>query len=93
MIVEIWPRGVLGGEPIRLPAAQVVIRRPDGTPIAIAAEYGNRQEMSYAVATVGDADFNVMLRNLGVGKAVQCDRLVLPSVPAEARIISDPTTS
>lgn len=74
--------------PLTLCATQVVVYQDNGTPIAAAAEYG--MENSQAVAKAGDADFNTLLRNLGVEQRVVCDTLELPKPPPGARLIAGP---
>lgn len=89
MIVEIIPAGGIGrSRPLILAACQVLIRQNNGTPIAVAAEYG--ADGSQALAKVGDEDFNLVLRNLGVFETVICDRIELPPPPPGARLVADP---
>lgn len=92
MILEIIPEGGVGvGKPIILTACQVVVRQDNGTPIMVAAHFGPAK--AYACERAGDADFNRMLRSLGINETVLCDRIELPKPPPEARLIADPRRS
>lgn len=55
-----------GGGPrhVRVPASFVLVRNGQGTPIAVAGEYGSTR--SQEVASIQDPDFNQALRKLGV---------------------------
>jgi hypothetical protein len=89
MILEIIPDGGIGrGAPIRLLATQIIVRLDDGTPVAVAAHYGDGT--SYAVSMAGKDDFNRILRNLGVHQTVICDTIELPKPPPGARLIAGP---
>lgn len=63
MIVEIL-NGV--GQPVTLPATQVIVRGEQGTPLCVAAEYG----AAVFVSHVNDAKFAQVLQNLGLGRVV-----------------------
>lgn len=90
MIVEIIPAGGLGRTaPLRIEAAQVLVRQANGTPIAIAAEYG--PDRSHAVTMAGQDDFVRTLRNLGIDDPVVCDRIKLLQPPPGARLVAGPT--
>ena len=63
MIVEVADRMSLGHAPIRLPAAQVLVRDDVGNPIMVAGEFGPTG--SYRVSHVGDSDFQRVLKMFG----------------------------
>lgn len=88
MIIELLPE--VGQAPIRLTVSQIVVRQDNGTPIYVAAHYG--PDGAYAASSVGDADFNRMLRVLGVNMTVLVEKLMLPQAPAGARLIAGPKT-
>lgn len=89
MIVEIIPKGGLTHvQPLRLEAAQVVIRQDNGTPICVAALFG--MEGAIAVSKADDSDFNTFLRNMGLGSPVSVDTIQLPPVPQGAVLLADP---
>lgn len=76
--------------PLTVHATQVLVCQDNGTPIAVAAEYGT--DASQAVSKVGDADFNTTLKALGVPHEVVCDVLDLPKPPPGARLIAGPSS-
>lgn len=76
MIVQLIPRSGVGTPPIVLDATQIIVRLDDGTPICAASHYG--PDGSYAVARVGDTDFQQMLRALGVNMTVVVDTIQMP---------------
>lgn len=86
MIVSIIPR--VGGTPITLDASQVVVYQDNGTPIAVAAEYG--PERSQAVSMAGQADFQRFLRLLGVNTTVVVDRLPVTKPHPGAVLVAGP---
>jgi len=89
VIVElILKDGIGNSRPLVLQVNQILIRQDTGTPIGVAAEYGGGR--SQAISIVGQDDFNRMLRNLGIGETVVCDRLELPKPPPGARLIAGP---
>lgn len=91
MIVTIIPKGGLGRvTPLRLDAAQVIVTHENGTPIYAAAEYGPNGSIS--AATPDHADFQQILRNLGVDMTVVVDKIQLAKPPAGARLITSPFT-
>ena len=74
MFLEIVPK--LGLQPLRIEATQLVIRNAQGTPIAVAGEFG--PDGTQRVAHVGDKDFDRTLRAFGyTGPPVQIDVLEL----------------
>jgi hypothetical protein len=67
LTVELIPEpGVSGAVPLTLPVRQLVVRLPDGTPIALAAQFG--PDGAYAVSKVGDDDFTRLLDMLGIAQ-------------------------
>jgi hypothetical protein len=65
-IVEIVE--TIGKPPLRLQASQVVIRMADGTPVSLAALFGNAH--SVMVSHCEDANFNQNLQKLGIQETV-----------------------
>jgi len=65
-IVEVLT--TVGKPPLRLPASQVVVRMPDGTPISVAALFGG--VTSVLVSHCEDSSFNDNLRKLGINETV-----------------------
>lgn len=89
MIVElILADGVGRSQPLVLHVNQLVVRQDNGTPICVAAEFG--QDRAQAVAKVGDDDFEQVCNALGVRETVICDRVVLPPPPPGARLVAGP---
>jgi len=89
MLVEFITAGGVGrGRPLVLAVNQVIVRQDNGTPILVAAEFG--AEKAQAAAKVGDADFQHLLRALGINETVVCDRVELPGPPPGARLIAGP---
>lgn len=88
MIVEL----VLGDGTLRplvvADVAAVVVRQNNTTPIMVAAETGENR--SQTVAHVKDANFNHVLRQLGITQTVICDTLVLDKPPPAARLVAGP---
>lgn len=68
MIVELVPHNGIGGRPLVIDAAQLIIRLDDGTPIGAASHFG--PDGGYAITHVNDPDFAQMLRAMGVNKTV-----------------------
>lgn len=88
MIVLVYPHGSLGrAEPVKLHANQVIVMQDNGTPIAVAGEYGPKG--TQAVSRIGDTDFNATLNKLGL-PAVHYDDVVLPAPPSGARLLAGP---
>lgn len=58
----------VGKPPLRLEASQVVIRMADGTPVSVAALFGNAQ--SVMVSHCEDPNFNQNLKKLGIQETV-----------------------
>jgi hypothetical protein len=58
----------LGKPSIRIPASQVVIRMPDGTPVSVAAIYGGPD--SVLVSHCSDKNFQQDLKKLGITETV-----------------------
>lgn len=54
----------------------VLVTKDDGTPFAVAADTGVPDTL--CVATANDPEFNAILRNLGLDRAVLVQRLTLP---------------
>lgn len=65
MTVEILPR--LGGAPVRIDAAQLVVRGAGGTPLCVAGEYGPAGAVRVAHARDPDGEFDRALRAFGYG--------------------------
>jgi hypothetical protein len=65
------------GRPIRLVVSQLVVSNDEGTPVAVAAEFGRG---AIKTAHVLDADFQSTLRALGVGRH-NIEVIELPSQP------------
>jgi hypothetical protein len=83
------PAGGLGRyQPIVLDAAQFVVELPDGTPIAVGAEYGPDGAVAFSQAK--DPDFNRVAASLGVRSLTVCERLELPKPPPGARLVACP---
>ncbi len=86
MIVEIL--SAIDGQAVRIPAAQLLIRNDDGTPVVVAGEFGPQNTIRAAVA--GDADFQRTLSAFGYNEGiVEVDHLTLPP-PVGGRLISGP---
>lgn len=58
----------IGKSPLKLPASQVVVRMPDGTPVIVAALFGGAA--SVLVSHCEDPRFNDNLRKLGINETV-----------------------
>lgn len=58
----------IGKKPLVLPASQVVVRMPDGTPISVAALYGSSSSVMVSHCT--DKDFQETLGKLGINQKV-----------------------
>lgn len=88
MIVDLLVRDGLVVRRVSVPINQVVVRQDNGTPVALAAEYG--PDGSQVVTKIGDDDFNRMLRNVLGEDPVICDLLDLPKPFPGARLIAGP---
>lgn len=92
MIVEIIPDGGIGRcAPLKIPAAQVVVRQDNGTPIFVAAKWGPDRADAYS--TVGMKDFAQICRAIGLDiTEVDVQTLRLPGgPPAGARLVAGPS--
>lgn len=69
--VEILER--IGQKPIVVPASQVVVRMPDGTPISVAALYGSSSSVMVSHCT--DKDFQETLGKLGIKEKVMVTQI------------------
>lgn len=58
----------IGKPPIQMAASQVVIRMADGTPVSLAALFGNAH--SVMVSHCEDSNFNQNLQKLGIQETV-----------------------
>lgn len=58
----------IGRPPLRIEAAQVVIRMPNGTPVSVAALYGSTE--SVLVSHCEDTNFSKNLSKLGINETV-----------------------
>jgi hypothetical protein len=70
-IVEIIE--AIGKPPLKLPASQVVIRMPNGTPVSVAALFGTAE--SILVSHCDDPNFNANLTKLGIKETVITTKL------------------
>jgi hypothetical protein len=70
-VVEILE--AIGKPPLRVPASQVVIRMPNGTPVSLAAVFGTSD--SVLVSHCEDPDFNTNLQKLGIHETVITTKL------------------
>jgi hypothetical protein len=88
MIVEVIDRMfAASGSPLRVTATQVVIYDDNENPIAIAGHYG--PDGAYAVARVGDDDFQKLLKAFGVKRhTVEAVTIVQPPVPRGAKLLT-----
>ena len=81
----------MGGRPLKLPAAQIVVYNDAGTPIMIAGEYGPAGAIK--VAHAQDADFNATLRGFGHGQIVVVAETVRTAPPPPgATLVAGPGT-
>lgn len=88
MIVEFYDQ--MGGQALRMRAAQVIIRTDDGTPLAVASVYG--PEGGHLVETASpdprqQERFQRALRTLGVNQLVIVDEVQDLPVPAGAKLL------
>ena len=88
IIVELIPPGGLGSAaPVRLLAAQVVLRRPDGTPIGVARVEGDD---AHVLSHPLDPDFLLELARAGVHDPVRLSDAHAPPLPHGARRLAGP---
>ena len=94
MIVEILPLdGIGSGVPIRIGAAQIVIRHDNGTPLGVAAHYGPNNSLAFASIAFDEHDFNRFLRLLGVNETVVVANTLRTSPPeAGAQLLVPPSS-
>lgn len=86
LIVEILSdRGLVRQRPLQLRAHQVVVRLPDGTPVALASSYG--PDGAYLVSCVHDAQFNKELRQAGVFQTVEVEAYQPPAPEGGSRLV------
>lgn len=96
MIAEIVVSGGLGKkEVIRLPISQIVLKYEDGTPIYAGAHYGPDRAWAHERAcveqeTLRPADFQQILRALGINMTVVVDQIEMPKPPPGARLLYGP---
>ena len=104
MKLEVLVRGVGGGEPLVLDATLVVVRLDDKTPVLVVGDKSLAMRKGEVVAVAGDYgpdgvvrashalddDFNSALREMGIDRAVICDRLLLPQPPTNATLLREP---
>ena len=82
MTIEIIPR--IGGQPLRLEVAQFILFNDDGTPIAVAGEFGPRGTVR--IAHAGENSFPSVMNAFGYGQhKVKVDHLEVPPPPSGAR--------
>ena len=93
MIVEIIPSEGIGTAPLRLEAAQVVIRHENGTPLALAAHYGPNNSLAFASVAFNDVEFNRFLRALGIeGTVIVAGTVKTPKPEAGATLLVPPSS-
>ena len=94
MILELLSRDPLTGRLSRIviPATQILIRQLNGTPIAIAADYGPEGATAVASAAFDNNEFHRTMRNLGIDATVLVSTIKMPPPPPGARLLADPTT-
>lgn len=63
----------IGKPPLRVPASQVVVRMPDGTPVSIAALFGSNS--SVLVSHCEDANFQNNLQKIGIQETVIVEKV------------------
>lgn len=63
----------VGKAPLVLPATQVVVRTPNGTPVSIAAMFGGSQGI--LVSHCNDAEFNSNLTKTGINATVVTEKV------------------
>lgn len=89
MKVTLLPAGGIGrSAPIVFDADLVLVAHEDGTPILAAGLAG--PDGSVQGSCAGNPDFNETLRKLGINRTVVCDRIEIPKLPKEARIVAGP---
>jgi hypothetical protein len=82
VILQIVPK--IGGQPLQLEASQFLVLNDEGTPIAVAGEYGPRG--SVRIAHAGENDFPAVLRAFGYGRhKIEVAFLDSPAAPRGAR--------
>jgi len=86
MRIELIP--AIGGPPVVLDVSQYVVRNIHGTPIAVGATYG--PDGADAVSCVSCADFERLLRALGVHTTVIVQRLEAASPQPGAVLLAGP---
>lgn len=83
MILEIISK--IGGAPLRIEASQLMIRNEQGTPLAVAGEYGNG---AVKVAHALDRDFQKSLQAFGFGRhRVEATVIESPAAPHGAKLL------
>jgi hypothetical protein len=86
VIIEIIDR--IGGTPLRIDAAQLIIRNDVGTPVCVAGEYGPAGNIK--VAHAGDRDFDQSLRAFGYrGDRVKVETINPSKPPDGARLLTN----
>lgn len=63
----------IGKPPLRIPASQVVVRMPNGTPVSIAALFGSNS--SVLVSHCEDPDFHNNLQKIGINETVIVEKV------------------
>lgn len=87
MIIKVLSR--LGGPPIEMDAAQIIVALDNGTPCMAACEYGPNGMVK--IAHVNDADFNQVLRACGYGHVeIIAEHLSTRPPPPGAKLIAGP---
>lgn len=63
----------IGKPPLRVPASQVVVRMPNGTPVSVAALFGSNS--SVLVSHCEDPDFQSNLQKIGINETVIVEKV------------------
>lgn len=93
MIVEILPAAGIGkAAPLVLSANQIVIRLDDGTPIALAAVFGDDRQIAVGSLTHNATEFHRFLRSVGIRDTVIVQKLKMPAPPPGAHLVAGPDT-
>lgn len=88
MYIEIVTGRIGDGQVLRMPVTQILVCQDNGTPLMVAGEYGPANSQLASMA--GLADFNDVLRKLGIDRTVVVDTLKLTKPPVGARLLAGP---
>lgn len=76
------------GKPLRIQASQLVVLNDEGTPVAVAGEYGPK---AIKTAHVMDDDFQQTLKAFGFGRHnIEVVELSAAPVPGGAKLLTGP---